>query len=195
VARTTPSLYRDGLERVFLNFEVFWTWMLEGIIHAVLVMFLPLYSFGSFVILDQGKVRRYAFVASCKTACLSRKGVCLVVPAVGGSLGLWHYGVPLCYHGRQYEAGGGGTAGLLPGEVEFGFIRPGICAGVRLAAPHGPADVGVIRRLVALVGGVLGLEACRLTNLWVDLPFGIGISLLAHLLVRRRGLLCHTSYH
>lgn len=47
VARSTPALYRDGLEQVFLTPRVFWTWMTEGILHAALVMFLPFMSWGS----------------------------------------------------------------------------------------------------------------------------------------------------
>lgn len=43
-ARLTPELYRDGLESAFLTPRVFWTWMIEGIVHAALVMFLPFES-------------------------------------------------------------------------------------------------------------------------------------------------------
>jgi magnesium-transporting ATPase (P-type) len=54
VARATPALYKDGLQRVFLNKEVFWGWMFEGMVHSVLVTFLPLYSMGYFNVLANG---------------------------------------------------------------------------------------------------------------------------------------------
>lgn len=55
VARSTPVLYKDGLQRLFLNTRVFWGWMAEGIAHAVLVTFLPMASFGYFEILASGE--------------------------------------------------------------------------------------------------------------------------------------------
>lgn len=56
VARGTPALYRDGLERLFLNMHIFWGWMFEGIVHAVLVTFLPLYSTGTMQLMADGQV-------------------------------------------------------------------------------------------------------------------------------------------
>lgn len=55
VALEIPALYRDGLERVFLNIRVFWLWMFEGILHACLVVFLPMAAYGYFNILADGE--------------------------------------------------------------------------------------------------------------------------------------------
>jgi magnesium-transporting ATPase (P-type) len=54
VARATPALYRDGLEHAFLSTRIFWGWMLEGIAHAALVTFIPIYAFGGFDFLPAG---------------------------------------------------------------------------------------------------------------------------------------------
>lgn len=54
-ALSTPALYRDGIERRFLNRSVFVAWMMEAIVHAILILFLPLLSFGYFNILPSGK--------------------------------------------------------------------------------------------------------------------------------------------
>lgn len=55
VARAVPALYRDGLEHAYLSVLSFWGWMLEGVVHAVLVTFLPIYAFGHFTFLPEGK--------------------------------------------------------------------------------------------------------------------------------------------
>lgn len=55
VALKTPVLYRDGIERVFLNKRVFWAWMVEGIAHAVLVAFLPMAALGYMNVLSTGE--------------------------------------------------------------------------------------------------------------------------------------------
>lgn len=55
VALSTPALYRDGLEQAFLTTKSFWGWMLEGICHAVLVTFIPIYAFGFFNFVPGGE--------------------------------------------------------------------------------------------------------------------------------------------
>jgi magnesium-transporting ATPase (P-type) len=50
-AMATPGLYKDGIERRFLNRKVFWGWMLEAILHAVLIVFLPMLALGYFNVL------------------------------------------------------------------------------------------------------------------------------------------------
>jgi len=54
-AMTTPGLYKDGIERKFLNRNVFWAWMLEAILHAILIVFLPMLALGYFNVLNTGE--------------------------------------------------------------------------------------------------------------------------------------------
>lgn len=55
LALKIPVLYRDGIERLFLNKRVFWAWMVEGIAHAVLVTFLPMAALGYMTVLPTGE--------------------------------------------------------------------------------------------------------------------------------------------
>ncbi len=55
MARSTPALYRDGLEHAYLSARGFWGWMLEGIVHAVFVSFIPVYAYGGFDFLHLGQ--------------------------------------------------------------------------------------------------------------------------------------------
>lgn len=50
-ALASPGLYKDGIERKFLNRTVFWAWMLEAILHALLIIFLPMLALGYFNVL------------------------------------------------------------------------------------------------------------------------------------------------
>merc|ERR1711988_1058781 len=43
-ALNTPILYLDGIRHVSDSTKVFWAWMGEGFIHAIVVAFIPLYA-------------------------------------------------------------------------------------------------------------------------------------------------------
>uniref|UniRef100_A0A7S2WGS7 Phospholipid-transporting ATPase n=1 Tax=Rhizochromulina marina TaxID=1034831 RepID=A0A7S2WGS7_9STRA len=56
VALAYPQLYKDGIERRFITHRIFWTWMIEGMLHGAIVMFVPLAAVGSFNIFENGQV-------------------------------------------------------------------------------------------------------------------------------------------
>jgi phospholipid-translocating P-type ATPase (flippase) len=55
VAISRPSIYRDGIERVFITHKIFWRWMMEGMYSGAVVFFIPVALFAHFNLIAKGQ--------------------------------------------------------------------------------------------------------------------------------------------
>jgi len=55
VATVRPSIYRDGIDRVFITHKIFWRWMAEGMYSGAIVFFIPVAVAGTFDLVRGGQ--------------------------------------------------------------------------------------------------------------------------------------------
>lgn len=54
VAMENPSIYKDGIQRVFITVKIFWLWMIEGIMCGAVMFFIPIFCLGTFAFNHKG---------------------------------------------------------------------------------------------------------------------------------------------
>jgi len=130
VAIAHPSIYRDGIDRVFITHKIFWGWMLEGIYSGAIAFFVPLAALGSFSAVSSGKVLGFwdfgmliffldVIVVQFRLALeicywTGIETLCFALSLVPGMWGLWFY----FSHQVNYE-----PPGLLASYVVYGTYQ------------------------------------------------------------------------
>lgn len=59
VAMSHPSIYRDGIDRVFITHKIFWRWIFEGMYSGALIFFFPCLLLGGELLSPHGFVTGY----------------------------------------------------------------------------------------------------------------------------------------